>query len=549
MTRAAALTLAAIAALATREASAATRTYVVAIGNDERPVESANDDVSSLQYADDDAAAIVSFWRELGATTELLTVLDAASQRRFPSLAEVAQPPTLARLRAVVSTLGARFEADRRAGDEPSLVFFYSGHGSAGTGQEPSLAMLDGGLTRKILYDEILAVLPARYVHLIIDACHAEAIVRPRDAQAEVVPVDEADLAAYAARNTLRRFPQVGAVMATSAVAEAHEWDEYQRGVFTFQVLSALRGAADVNGDGAIEYSELSAFLGSANASVVDPRAKLAVIVRPPDLNRHAAIADLSGARGRAAILTGIGPEVGRFFVEDERGNRLGEIRAEAGYRYELLLPSGERLYMRAPTSEGSFEATPGTRVAVGSVVLAPRATRSRGAVESSLRRGLFATPFGPAYYRGFVDARADLPSVDLSRSAPLEAGPDLTPQPSTRAAARWSALALALVGAAGLAVGTAYGLEVMSKNDDIDSTCVTGTTCSSTDRARYDKDIADAKTARKLSIVGFAAGSAALVAGGALFWWARPRASDGGLSLGATVGPATLGATMGGTW
>ena len=542
-----------VATLIPRSAAAATRHYLIAIGNNERPDgggRGPDDDVAvaDLRYADDDAASMVSFWRELGAATELLTVFDADSQRRFPALARDAQPPTLARLRDVVASLGKRFVADRQAGDEPVLVFYYSGHGSVKAGEEPSLTMLDGPLTRKILYDEVLAALPARYVHLIIDACHAEAIVRPRDLQAEVAPVADTDVEAYAARNTLRRFPHVGAVVATSAMAEAHEWDEYQRGVFTFQVLSALRGAADVNRDGLIEYSELSAFLGSANASVVDPRAKLAVVARPPAVNPHAPIADLTGVRQRAAILTGVGPGLGRFFVEDDRGNRLGEIRPETGFRYEMILPSGEQLYLRTPTSEGSFRTEPGVKVAVSSLELVPRSIRSRGAVESSLRHGLFATPFGPTYYRGFVDARADLPAVDL-RSEPLEAGPDLADTRTTWSTARWAGLTLVAAGVVGVAVGAGYGLAVMSKNDEIDHTCASATTCSTTDRAKYDSDVSNAKTDRERSIIGFAAGGAVLAAGSAMFLLARAHPNDGSVSLRPSVNPESLGAAIGGSW
>ena len=252
---------------------------------------------------------------------------------------------------------------------------------------------------------------------------------------------------------------------------------------------------------------------------------KLSVVVaRPPAVNPHAPIADLTGVRQRAAILTGVGPGLGRFFVEDDRGNRLGEIRPETGFRYEMVLPSGEHLYLRTPTSEGSFRTEPGVKVAVGSLELVPRSIRSRGAVESSLRHGLFATPFGPTYYRGFVDARADLPPVDL-RSEPLEVGPDLAGGRPRWSTARWAGLTLVAVGVVGIAVGAGDGLEVMSKNDEIDHTCVSGTACSTSDRAKYNGAVADAKTARERSIIGFAAGGAAAVAGSAIFLLTRPHA------------------------
>ena len=66
------------------------------------------------------------------------------------------------------------------------------------------------------------------------------------------------------AKNSLARFPNVGAIMATASDAESHEWDAIEQGVFTHELISALRGAADVNGDGKIEYSEASAFFNAA---------------------------------------------------------------------------------------------------------------------------------------------------------------------------------------------------------------------------------------------------------------------------------------------
>jgi hypothetical protein len=532
-------------------AAAETRRYLVAIGNNERPVtqtSNSQDDLASLHYADDDAASMVALGRELGAQTQLLTVLDADSRRRFPSLAGAAVPPTLSELRRIVGTYRARFEADLREGHEPVLLLFYSGHGIVRAGEPPSLSMLDGPLTRSILYDEILAVLPARYIHLIIDACHAEAVVRPRDVQADVSPVSDQQLEEYAARNTLRRFPNVGAVIATSTAAEAHEWDQYQRGIFTYQVLSALRGAADVNEDGFVEYSELFAFLGSANAGVADPRARLSVVVRPPAVNPRAPIADLSSARRHGGILTGLGPGLGRFFVEDERGNRLGEMLPERGFHFQLVMPGGEALYLRATSGEASFRIDPGARLTLGSLQPSPDSLRSRGSMESSLRRGLFATPFGPTYYRGFVDARPEMPPVPMNENGmsmlPGDAG--VGGRSNVTRTVGW---VLGGVGAAGLAVGTVFGLRVISKNDEIDRTCSAGARCLPADKQRYDAAVADAKSAQTLSLAGFIVGGASLVGGGTLLLLSGRKPSDVALSMSASFGSTNIGATMVGAW
>jgi len=559
--------VAGVAVGAARRADAVQRHYVIAIGNNEPGTGGGQgedrEDRALLHYADDDAAAMASLGLERGAHTELLTVLDAESRRRFPALAPAALPPTLAQLRRVVAGLRQRFEADTRQGNEPVLLLFYSGHGVVKANAPPALAMLDGPLTRAVLYDEILAALPARYVHLIVDACHAEAIVRPRDAQAEVTPARDADLESYAARNTLRRFPNVGAIVATASAAEAHEWDQLQRGVFSHQILSGLRGAADINRDGLIEYSELNAFIASANAQVVDPRARLAVIVRPPAVNPRAAIADLSPMARQAAILTGVGPGFGRFHIEDERGNRLAEMLPEAGYRFRLFVPSGAPLCFRTTDGEEWFRLEAGQQREVNAFRPRDTTARARGAVESSLRQGLFATPFGPTYYRGFVDARPELVAVPtaatmaatvtspdapvtIAREAPLP----LVVRPD-QARSRTPSLVWVAggVAAAGIAVGVGFGLRVLSRNDEIDRTCVPSGPCSEEDRGRYDAAVSEAKDARLVSIAGFGLAGAALIGGAVLWWQGGPDAKTGALTMTPTIGAGSAGAVLGGRW
>jgi hypothetical protein len=408
-----------VAALLSLPAAAATRTYVLAIGNNTPPADGDGEALSPLQYADDDAAAFFTFARTLSAKSILLTVLDAPSARRFPALAELSRPPSLVELRRAVAELRQDFEADARAGNESVLLFFYSGHGTRGSSRPASLALLDEPLTREVLYGEVLAALPARYIHLIVDACHAEAVVRPRDGEAKQVAVTDADLQTWTTRETLARFPQVGALLATAAGAQSHEWDVFEQGVFSHELISGLRGAADVDGDGRVEYSELAAFLGAANREVADPRAQLAVVVHPPAINRRAPIVDLKEARGQFRLV-GRPSRLGRLFIEDERGNRLADVRAEPEFRVSLLLPAVEKLFIRGADGETVLRAAADAIVALDELRLASVETRPRGAVESSLHRGLFAAEYGPRYYRGYVDQNPELAAVPLP-SVPAE--------------------------------------------------------------------------------------------------------------------------------
>jgi hypothetical protein len=381
-------------------AQAATRNYVLAVGNNAPPSGST---LEPLRYADDDAADFYSLVRGGARAGFLLTVLDDDSQRRFPALVAEARAPSLVELERSVASLRTAMDADVRAGDDPVLLFFFSGHGTRGNAEHPpALAMSDGGLTQEVLYQRVLAALPARYIHLFVDACHAESVVRPRDADAEIVPVSDQDVRQYAAHSTLERFPNVGAVVATSETMQAHEWDLYQRGVFTHELVSGLRGGADVNGDGVIEYSELAAFLGAANHGVEDARARVDVIIRPPRLNHRAVLLDLRGAR--VAHLVGRPAALGPIWVEDRHGNRLADVNAEPAHDVYLDVPADEPLYVHAGGREALVRIAAGKAARFELLSMAAPHTTARGAVGDALERGLFASAFGPHYYRGWVD-------------------------------------------------------------------------------------------------------------------------------------------------
>jgi hypothetical protein len=455
-----------------------------------------------LKFADDDAAAMYRLARELGQTGILLAEPDADTRRRLPDLTEEARPPTLAELRRAVAELNAAIGAAKRAGAETTLLLFFSGHGVVGG--EAGLAMADGRLTHDRLYDEILAELQADVVHLVVDACHAEAVVRPRDLRATSVPTPAEDLGTYLEQRTLARFPHVGALVASTTAEQTQEWDAYRSGVFSHEVLSALRGGADIDGDHRIEYSEVAAFLSAANRNVVDPRARPTVLVRAPSRRPHAAVVELSRSE-RAATLGGRAAALGSFYVEDARGNRLCSLNAEPGHRVELLLPAGVGLFLRSKQGEAETTLAPRSARAFDELVWRPQEARARGAVERSLRQGLFASRFGPSYYSGFVDRSEDLVAVAIPA---VEIGSDAPPagkEPRSRAGA-WAAwgAAVPLTVAAGVFGGLALNArsDVLSARFERDSTIA------------HDRYVTYGATA-----IGFAAG--AVVAGvvGYVLW------------------------------
>lgn len=444
-----------------RVADAAVSTYVLAVGYNGAPASPDAQGETPLQYADDDAAAFYAFARDFTRESALLTVMDADTQSRFPQEVGEARPPSLAELKSQVQRFAKLLEADHARGNESVLLFFYSGHGTRPKEAAPALTLLDGALTRERLYDDVLSAIPARFIHLFIDACYAEAIVRPRDAEAASVELSEADLAQYASRSTLARFPNVGAMIASSVSSQTHEWDGYRHGVFTQELLSGLRGAADVNLDARVEYSELHAFLSAANRNVADPRARLSVVARPPSSNARTPIVDLKDLKARATI-TDITSKAGHVHFEDQRGNRLADVRVENGARLTVALPSARTMYVRSPLGEAEILLKPGEVVTFDQIALGPPTARVRGALDLAMKRGLFATGFGPNYYRGFIDQSADFVAVPFPEAetpaqasvAPNGGGADAM---DTKAKG-WSARALYLGGGVTESVGRGLG-------------------------------------------------------------------------------------------
>jgi hypothetical protein len=227
----------------------------------------------------------------------------------------------------------------------------------------------------------------------------------------------DAAVRAFLAEEQLERYPRAGVIVATSGDQETHEWSRYQAGILSHELRSGLAGAADVNGDGRIEYSELRAFLAAANARVRNPEARLEVFSRPPALDRHRPLVDLrrAQANGGAARFLHFSPAVaGRYHIEDERGVRWADLHKEVGHPFDVVLSSRRNYYVRRDERDSEEEAplrTPGaTRVELASLSWKPRAIASRGALDDTFRQDLYKVPFGRGFYDGYVATSGDVP-------------------------------------------------------------------------------------------------------------------------------------------
>jgi hypothetical protein len=402
-------------------ASAHARPYAVVVaenrGSDPR--------MKPLEFADDDG---VKTWELLSLYSDrvsLFAVLDSDTARLHPAAAPYAEVPERSAILARLARYNEEMAADQRRGDEPELFFIYAGHGDIDASGQGYISLADGRLTRAELYRDVIAASKARFVHVVIDACKSYYMVNSRGREPEndwrddsVPPAADRSserVRAFLTGRSLDQHPRAGVIVATSGDQKTHEWSRYRGGVFSHELRSALAGAADVNGDGRVEYSELRAFLAAANAHVVNPEARLDVFAHAPALDRHHPIIDLGRARGRIrSRRLHFGAELsGAYFIEDERGIRYADMNKEPGSTFDLLVDAERAYWVRHGDAEQA-EVRPGRdTVEIAALRFRPFAFAERGSVEESFLNDLFAVEFGHRFYQGFVATSGDLPVAE----------------------------------------------------------------------------------------------------------------------------------------
>jgi hypothetical protein len=274
-------------------------------------------------------------------------------------------------------------------------LIFYSGHGDLESG-EAFVALEGGRLYRRELVERLLEPSPASRNHVVIDACRSSFFIArgPGGVRRHVETT-------FAASTIAANLPNTGFVLSTAG--EAHEWERYRAGIFSHQVRSALRGAADADHDGRITYAELAAFLAAANQGMND-LFRPDFVVRPPIDSGPAATQELLGWPTRADTLVLDAGYVGHVFLESKSGLRLLDVHAAPGLQIELQLGESRPVYVR--TNDGSFE----WEVLLRGLVRLSRLVRreaeyreTRGAERVALAE-LFKSPFS----RGLVDRVED---------------------------------------------------------------------------------------------------------------------------------------------
>lgn len=427
-------------ALGAPRADAADRRFAVVVGYN------GSDDatLAPLAYADDDALRYGELLGNLAERVETLTAADAESRTLW------GRPATTAPTRqAVLSALQRTHEAMARAkaaGDRPILYFVYSGHGNYDAEGRGYVHLSDGRFTTRDLYRHVIAESEGAPVILVVDACNAALLVHSRGAP-ERRPAGETTL-------RLESWPNVGVILASSAVAETHEWGKYLSGIFSHEVRSALLGPADINDDGLITFGELAAFVAAANARVTNPTIRITPYIRPPLDDPELALVDLGASRFPARIRVSES-FVGKAHLVDDNLVRQADFHKTAGERFWLSLPNAGPFVLVSGTTEYLVPAGLSGPVDLSELESRERTVLSaRGAGSDYFERTLFQQPYGGDYAKTYLGGDY-LPGLEVRR---------LVERPWYENKKAW---ALAGSGAAVLAGGLGLSLAARAKEKE----------------------------------------------------------------------------------
>lgn len=388
--------------LCASSASAETRQYAVVVANSS----SLNEKVAALEYADDDAARYAELFDGIATRVELLTVLDSEIQRIYPRLARRAKKPDRASVLGTLNGLFAEMSQDVEQGHSVIFYFILIGHGEVGPDGEGHVALLDGPLTRSDLYDEVIRRSPATFNHIIVDACNSYFIINRRGDSSDQGPSRADSVRTYLRARELSAYPNTGVLVSTSGAKESHEWSGYRAGVFSHELRSALSGAADANGDGLIEYSEVHAFVAAANSTIDDPRARVEMFVVPPQLDVKQPLIDLQTARFDHWLSVPKGRPT-RFFLEDDRGVRYADVHSDGATDTFVALVPRAHYFVRSVDRRTELKLElrePGSlTLDVGGMQRATIA--ARGAIDDAFQHHLFESPYGRSFHEGHAAA------------------------------------------------------------------------------------------------------------------------------------------------
>jgi len=242
----------------------------------------------------------------------------------------VLEEPSAASFRAALGRLGRDAGAAREAASRVEVLVYFSGHAD-------DLGLMLG--SERLDYPDLRRAIRAMPVDVgiaVLDACASGAITRLKggSAQAPFLSDVSMDVKGYA-------------FLASSAEGEAaQESDRLGGSYFTQALLTGMRGAADVSGDGRVTLGEAYQF--AFNETLSQTTTSQGGAQHPSYDIKMAGTGDvvMTDVRRISASLI-LGAEYdGRFYVLDDGEQLVAELHKPAGRVMELGLEPGEyRVY------------------------------------------------------------------------------------------------------------------------------------------------------------------------------------------------------------
>jgi hypothetical protein len=385
-------------------AAAGTKTLALVVTNNRSSTLSLPD----LQYADDDGARYYRLFRSVAdrEAVVLLTTFDRPSAAAYPDLVGTARAPTRAAVEGAVAELAAAAQTARQNGDKTTFYFVYAGHGDVDNGRG-FIDLDDGRIDGQFIENAIIEKIPADTKHVLLDSCNSFFVMNPRKPGGRrwATPKDMA-------LGFAKRHPEVGLFLSTNSDAEVFEWSELESGVFSHEVRSGLSGAADVDGDGHVSYSELAGFVEQANARIVRDTLRPHIYYRGPNGESTVALFAPSKAVGRRLTL---GTGAMRLWIKSDSGERLLDLHKEQG-PMTLVLPGpvnqSVSIYVEqaaASKAERPVVNEHNAPAGDGEIRLAELGSAKPSVVARGDRlfASLFAAAYGPIAYRSYLATHA----------------------------------------------------------------------------------------------------------------------------------------------
>jgi hypothetical protein len=233
--------------------------------------------------------------------------------------------PKVGELEDALDELRVRVSEARSGAGRTELLVYYSGHAD-----DKGLLLGEDRYSYRSLRDRLDQV-PADVRIAVLDACASGAITRLKGGQPQPpFMVDEStDMRGHA-------------ILTSSAATEAaQESDRIQGSYFTHYLVSGLRGAADLSGEGKVTLNEAYQFaFGETLGRTVDTKGGPQHPSYDINLSGTGDVVMTDLRQTSAALVLGESVD-GRFFVRNERQELVVELYKPLGRAVELGLEPG----------------------------------------------------------------------------------------------------------------------------------------------------------------------------------------------------------------